>query len=225
MRRLALLLLLAAPAAYAEPDDWRGWYGGLGVGGGRAHSTWVTDATLTGTFDEQVDQKARGGLIGLQWGHRWSAGGPLRAGLEFAWYGGKMEERGDANLSAFGITDRERVTKILNPGSLAAQLGIAAGSHALLYARGGFAFASIELQAINHAVGNVATWETTALGWTAGAGLEVATGKHMSLGLQYDYARMTAKDSTTTNSGGEQVHANDFKTRMNTYMLRINYRY
>lgn len=224
MRRLALLLLLAAPAAYAEPGDWRGFYGGLGVGGGTAHSTWVTDDTL-GTLDEQVDQKARGGLIGLQWGHRWSAGGPLRAGLEFAWYGGKMEERGDANLSAFGITGRERVTKILNPGSLAVQLGIAGGSAALVYVRGGLSFASIELQAINHTVGNVATWETTALGWTAGTGFEVATGKHMSLGLEYDYARMTAKDRTTTNSGGVDAHADDFKTRMKILLLRLNYRY
>ena len=216
---LLVLLTTAAAAARADTDGWNGWYGGLGVGGGRAHSTWVTDATF-GTLDEQVDQKARGGLIGGQFGRRW--GGTLLAGLELAWYGGKMEERGDANIT--GADNRERVTKILNPGSLAAQLGIA-GSRALLYVRGGLAFANIELQAINHQIGNTATWETTALGWTAGSGFEVATGRHLSLGLQYDYARMSAKDRTTINSGGEQVHANDFKTRMNTLLLRLNYRY
>lgn len=222
MRWLALSLLALSASARADADDWRGWYGGLGAGGGRAHSTWVTDATL-GTLDEQVDQKARGGLLGGQFGWRGSAGGPLRAGLELAWYGGKMEERGDANVS--GAPNQERVTKILNPGSLAAQLGIAAGSHALLYARGGLAFANIELQAINHQIGNVATWETTGLGWTAGTGLEVATGRHLSLGLEYDYARMSAKDRTTVSSGGVQVHAEDFKTRMSILLLRLNYRY
>jgi opacity protein-like surface antigen len=225
MRRLALLLLLVSPAAaYADADDWRGFYGGLGAGGGNAHSTWVTDATL-GTIDEQVDHKARGGLIGLQWGHRWSAGGPMRFGLELAWYGGKMEERGDANLSAFGITDRERVTKVMNPGSIAVQLGMAGGSRALVYLRGGFAWANIELQAINHQVGSVATWEMTGVGWTAGTGFEVATGKHMSVGLEYDHVRLTAPDRTTTNSGGVDVHADDFKTRMNILLLRLNYRY
>jgi outer membrane immunogenic protein len=224
MKRLALLLILFSPAAYADPDDWRGWYGGLGAGGGTAHSTWVTDAT-TGTIDEQVDHKARGGLIGLQWGHRWSAGGPMRFGLELAWYGGKMEERGDADLSALGITGRERVTKVMNPGSIAVQLGVAGGSHALVYVRGGFAFASIEMQAINHQVGNIATWETTGLGWTAGTGFEIATGKRMTVGLEYDYARLTAPDRTTTNSGGVDVHADDFKTRMKLFLLRLNYRY
>lgn len=214
-------MLALSATARADADDWRGWYGGLGVGGGTAHSTWVTDATF-GTLDEQVDHKARGGLLGGQFGWRGSAGGPLRAGLELAWYGGKMEERGDANIT--GADNRERVTKILNPGSLAAQLGIAA-SRALIYVRGGLAFANIELQAINHQVGNVATWETTALGWTAGTGFEIATGKHLALGLEYDYARLSAKDRTTVNSGGEQVHANDFKSKMKILLLRLNYRY
>src|SRR5438552_18124919 len=116
MKWLALSLLAFTAAAHADADSWNGWYGGLGVGGGNAHSTWVTDATF-GTLDEQVDQKARGGLLGGQFGYRW--GRTLLAGLELAWYGGKMEERGDANIT--GANNRERVTKILNPGSLAAQ--------------------------------------------------------------------------------------------------------
>ena len=222
MKWLALGLLIFSAAAFADDEKpWRGFYGGLGVGGGNAHSTWVTDATFLSSINEPVDHKARGGLLGAQFGYRW-AGGPLRAGLEFAWYGGKMEERSDANLT--GAPNRERVTKILNPGSLAAQLGLG-GSRTLFYVRGGLAFASIELQAINHQVGNVATWETTALGWTAGTGLEIALRRNWSLGLEYNYARMSAKDRTTINSGGEQVHANDFKTRMNIGLLRLNYLY
>ena len=223
MKWLALSLLIFSAAAFADDEKpWRGFYGGVGAGGGNAHSTWVTDAT-TGTLDEQVDHKARGGLLGAQFGYRWAAGGPLRAGLELAWYGGKMEERGDATFSG-GPANRERVTKVLNPGSLAAQLGLG-GSRTLFYVRGGLAFAMIELQAINHQVGNVATWETTALGWTAGTGLDIALRRNWSLGLEYDYARMSAKDRTTVNSGGVQVHANDFKTRMNIVLLRLNYLY
>jgi opacity protein-like surface antigen len=222
MRWLALTLLALTATAHADADDWRGWYGGLGVGGGTAHSTWVTDATL-GTLDEQVDHKARGGLLGGQFGWRGSAGGPLRAGIELAWYGGKMEERGDANIS--GTSNLERVTKVLNPGSLAAQLAIAGGSRALVYVRGGLAFANIELQAIDHQAGNTATWETTALGWTAGTGFEVATGKRLTLGLEYDYARLSAKDRTTVDSGGNQAHADDFKSKLRIMLLRLNFRY
>lgn len=219
MKWLALALLALSAAARAGADDWRGWYGGLGAGGGNAHSTWVTDAT-SGMLDEEVSHKARGGVLGGQIGYRW--GRALLAGLELAWYGGKMEERGDANLS--GAPGTERVTKLLNPGSLAAQFGVA-GSRALVYVRGGLAFANIELQAIDHLAGNTATWETTALGWTAGTGFEIAMGRGYTLGLEYDYARLSAKDRTTVDSGGTQAHANDFKTRMNLVLLRLNYRY
>ena len=220
MKWLALALLAFAPAAHADAEAWKGFYGGLGAGGGNSHSTWVTDATL-GTLDEQVSHKARGAFLGGQFGHRWGAG-PLRLGLELAWYGGKMEERSDANIT--GADNRERVTKILNPALLTAQLGMAA-SRVLVYARGGMGYANIELQAINHQVGNVATWETHALGWTAGTGFEVAVRKHLSLGLEYDYMRLTAQDRSTVNSGGVTVHADDFKTRVNLLLLRLNYLY
>lgn len=223
MRWLALTLLALAPVAFADDEKpFRGFYGGLGVGGGNAHSTWITDAT-TGTLDEQVDHNARGGLLGGQFGYRWSAGGPLRAGLEFAWYGGKMEDRSDTK--AIGIADQERVTKVMNPGSLAVQLGIAGGSRAFIYARGGLAFANIELQAINHLTNSVATWEGTALGWTAGTGLEIAVRRNWTVGLEYDYARLSAKDRITTDTGGTQMHANDLKTRTRIGLLRINFLY
>ena len=95
----------------------------------------------------------------------------------------------------------------------------------MLYARGGLAFAQVELQAINHQVGNVATWEETGLGWTAGAGIEFLLHKRLSLGLQYDYARMTAKDSSTRNSGDVEVRTADFKSTLQMVLLRLNYNY
>ena len=220
MRRIALALFFLAPAAHADDPLWNGFYGGLGVGGGKAHSTWVTDTTFL-TLDEQIDHRASGALGGLQWGYRKPVAGPLLLGAELAWYGGKIEERTEADIAA---ANRERVTKVRNPGSLAALLGLA-GSRAMLYARGGLAFAQIELQAINHQVGNVATWESTGLGWTAGTGIEFLLHKRLSLGLQYDYARLTTKDSNTTNSGGVDVRAADFKTTLQLVMLRLNYNY
>jgi len=216
MKWLALSLLAFAAAAHADADGWNGWYGGLGAGGGNARSTWNTD------FDgstEEVSHKARGGVVGGQIGYRW--GGTLLAGLELAWYGGKIEDRSQPST---GTANSERVTKVLNPGSLALQLGVG-GSHALVYARGGLAFASIERQAINQAIsGDVATWETTALGWTAGTGFEVDIRRRLSLGLEYDYARLTAKDQTVGNDIS-RVHANDFKARLNIVLLRLNFRY
>lgn len=220
MKWLALALLAFVPAVHAEGEAFKGFYGGVGAGGGNARSTWVTDAT-TGVIDEEVLHKSRGGVVGAQFGHRWGAG-PLRAGLEIAWYGGKMEERGDANIA--GTANLERVTKVMNPALLTAQLGLA-GSRALVYVRGGMGYAGIELQAIDHQAGNVATWETHALGWTAGTGFEVAIGRGLSLGLEYDYLRLTAPDRSTPNSNGVTVHADDFKTRVNLVLLRLNFLY
>jgi len=220
MRLLAIALFFTAGAAQAD-ELWRGFYGGAAVGGGDAHSTWVTDATF-GTLDEQVEHKGQGAVGGLQFGYRRPVAGPLLLGAELAWYGGKIEDRSEADIT--GADNRERVTKVRNPGSLAALLGIA-GSRSLLYLRGGLAFAQIELQAINHQVGNVATWESTGYGWTAGAGVELFVHKRLTLGLEYNYARLKMKDQTTVNSGGVEVRADDFKTNVRLGLLRLNYNY
>ena len=221
MKQFALALLFVVPAAHADDALWRGFYGGAAVGGGDAHSTWVTDATF-GTLDEQVEHKGQGAVGGLQFGYRRPVAGPLLLGAELAWYGGKIEDRSEASIT--GAANRERVTKVRNPGSLAALLGIA-GSRSLFYVRGGAAFAQIELQAINHQVGNVATWESTGYGWTAGTGIELLVHKRLSLGLEYNYARLKAEDMKTTNSGGVEVRADDFRTNVRLGLLRLNYNY
>jgi len=220
MKLVAIVLFLAAPAAYADAEAWRGIYGGLGLGGGNAHSTWTTDATF-GTLDEPVDHYARGAAFGGQFGYRRPVAGPLVLGIEGAWYAAHLEDRSE---SSTGAPNRERVTKVLHPLSLAATLGFASSS-VLVYVRGGLAYAHIELQAINHQVGNVGTWDGHGYGWTAGTGFEVNVRKHWSLGLEYDAAKLRANDMTTVNSGGEVVHAADFKTRYNLLLLRANYRY
>lgn len=221
MTRLALLVLtLVAPAAYADVEGWRGWYGGFGIGGGKTHSTWTTDATF-GTLDEPVDHKASGAFGSVHIGYRWLPAQHLLIGTELALYPGRTEERTEADIAA---ANRERVTKIEHPVTAAVVLGIA-GSSSLVYVRGGLAYAMIELQAINHQVGNVATWENHAWGWTAGGGVELQVRKHWSLGLEYDYARLKASDQSTVNSGGVSVQAADFQTRLSLVLLRANYRY
>jgi len=218
---LALALLAVAPAAQADAEAWKGFYGGFGLGGANAKSTWVTDATF-GTLDEPVEHSAKSVAGGVQWGYRRPAGEHLLLGLEFAWYAAHMEDRSEANLQ--GAANRERVTKVLHPLSLAATLGVAF-SRSLVYVRGGFAYAMIELQAINHQIGNVATWEDHATGWTAGAGFEYQLSRHLSLGFEYDYARLRAANLSTVNSGGVTVQAADFETKVNLFLLRANYRY
>jgi opacity protein-like surface antigen len=221
MRWLALLLAAAAPLAHADADEWKGPYGGLGLGGAVSRSSWITDAT-TGVLEESVEHSARGGLLGGQVGHNLKAAGHLVVGVELAWYGGHLEQRTESTLAA--APNRERVTKILNPLYATVRLGFTA-PRTLVYVRGGFAYANIELQAINHQVGNVATWEDHATGWTAGTGFEVRVRRHWSLGLGYDYSRLRAVDLATVNSGGVTVQATEFNARVHALVLRANYRY
>lgn len=221
MRWLAAALLALATAAHAEPGPWSGFYGGVSLGAGKAHSTWVTDAT-SGTLDESVDHTATDPMGGVQFGYRAGAGEHLRVGFEFAWTAAHIEKKSASTLA--GATNRERITQIKHPLSLALQLGFA-GESTLAYLRGGLTYANVEMQAINHNVGNVAVWADHARGWTAGAGFEMKLHRAWSLGLQYDYSKLSADDLTTVNSGGVTVQANDFETRLHSILLRLNYNY
>ena len=221
MRALALALLLAAPAAHAGPDDWRGFYGGVSLGAAKAHSTWTTDAT-SGVLNETVDHTAPDPAAGVQFGYRKGAGEHVRVGLELAWTAARIQKSSPSTLA--GADNRERITRVRNPLSVALQLGLA-GSSTLAYLRGGFAYTTVELQAINHNVGNVAVWEDHARGWTAGAGLEVKLRRAWSIGLQYDYSKLRADNLSTMNNGGVVVQANDFQTRLHSVLLRLNYNY
>src|SRR5215470_8915630 len=157
MKWLALSLLVLSGAARADADDWSGFYGGLGVGAIKAHSTWNTDATL-GTPDEKVDHTATDPALGGQFGYRAAVAGPLRLGFEVAFHAARIEKTTAADLPA-SFPNRERTTRIHDPLSIALQLGLAGGSQTFFYARGGWAYANIELQAKNNNVGNVALWE------------------------------------------------------------------
>ncbi len=217
MKLLALVLFLAATAAHADADAWKGAYAGVNVGGARAHSTWRTDAT---GLMENVDQTAGSGFIGGQLGYRRAASDHLLLGLEVQGHAAKIEARDPSTFAA----GRERVTRVRDPVSGALQVGVA-GAQTLAYVRGGYAYATIELEAINQLSGNVAVWEHHATGWTAGAGFEVLLRPKWTLGLQYDYYKLRAVSLSTVNNGGLTVQALDFETRIQAVHVRTSIRF
>ena len=220
MKLLALVLFLAAPAVHADADAWKGSYAGVNVGGARAHSTWRTDATSGQPAAETVDQSVGSGIIGGQIGYRFAASEHLLLGLELQGHAAKIEARDPSTYAA----GRERVTTVRDPVSAAVQVGLA-GSSTLAYLRGGYAYATIELEATNQLVGNVAVWEHHATGWTAGAGFEVLLRPKLSLGLQYDYYKLRAVSLSTVSSGGVTVEALNFETRIQALHVRTSIRF
>lgn len=220
MKLLALVLFLAAPAVHADADAWKGSYAGVNVGGARAHSTWRTDATSGPPAAETVDQTAGSGIIGGQLGYRFAASEHLLLGLELQGHAAKIEARDPSTYAA----GRERVTTVRDPVSAAVQVGLA-GSSTLAYLRGGYAYATIELEAINQLSGNVAAWDHHATGWTAGAGFEVLLRPKWTLGLQYDYYKLRAVNLSTVNSGGVTVEALNFEARIQALHVRTSIRF
>jgi outer membrane immunogenic protein len=221
MKLLALVLFLAAPAVHADAGAWKGSYAGVNVGGARAHSTWRTDATSGPPAAETVDQSVGSGIIGGQIGYRFAASEHLLLGLVLQGQGAKIEARDPSTFAA----GRERVTRVRDPVSAAVQVGFA-GSSVLAYLRGGAAYATIELEAINQLPGGAtATWDHHATGWTAGAGFEVLLRPKLSLGLQYDYYKLRAVSLSTVDNGGVTRNALEFETRIQAVHVRTSIRF
>jgi len=133
----------------------------------------------------------------------------------------KIEARDPSTFAA----GRERVTRVRDPVSGALQLGVA-GAQTLAYVRGGYAYATIELEAINQLPGGAtATWEHHATGWTAGAGFEVLLRPKWTLGLQYDYYKLRAVDLSTVDNGGVTRSALQFETRIQAVHVRTSIRF
>jgi opacity protein-like surface antigen len=221
VRWLALLLFIPAFAARADANDWKGWYGGLGLGPAYARSSWFTDATFRPAI-EPVEHSMRGGMLGGQVGYNFAAAGSFFVGAELGLYAADLEQHTESVRP--DAPNRERITTIRNPFYATLRMGFA-GSRTLVYVRGGYAHADIELQAINHQVGNIALWEGHANGWTVGTGFEVRVNPRWGVGLGYDYSRLKATNLETTNSGDVLVHADDFSARVHALLLRANYRF
>lgn len=220
MRLLAFAALLFAGAAHAGADEWQGWYGGVGLGVAYARSSWYTDATFAPAV-EPVEHGMRGTMAGVQFGYNATAGA-FFIGPELGIYASDLRAHSESQRT--DAPNRERLTRIQNPFYATVRMGFA-GSRTLVYVRGGYAHADIELQAINHQIGNVAIWNGSANGWTAGTGFEVRVNPRWSVGLGYDFSRLRATNLETTNSGDVVVHADDFTARVHALLLRANYRF
>lgn len=99
----------------------------------------------------------------------------------------------------------------------------------LVYAKGGWAGADIELDLFDRITPVRARSDTWANGWTVGGGGEYALGKSLSLGVEYNYAdRATGRWTVRCNcpsgvGGGTPVVDGDIAIQSVT--ARLNYRF
>lgn len=193
-----------APAVASPPYNWTGFY--LGVMGGYGSSQSVSVAGLIGTTND-----IKGGFGGATAGFNFqSPGSPLVVGIEAdgAWSGIQY------NQTVFGVAFQDRINAF---GSATGRVGVAFDS-ALLYAKGGFAFADNKMSLAG--AGILFSQTRFHSGWTAGGGLEYGFTPNWSAKAEYMYAKYAAE-----NYGNVTGVGIGFGASIHTVKAGINYRF
>jgi outer membrane immunogenic protein len=176
------------PPAAPAPYDWSGFYGGA-----NANHAWGAAAYDAATGGATATPNAFGSA---QLGYNYQAG-PVVLGLET-----DFTRRGGVDsilLAPTGLDSLNLRNEQGWIGTVRSRAGVAADNW-LFYGTGGLAYGSFRNDYTGVLVGpNRMTDAGTRTGWTAGGGVEYASGKRWSLGLEYLYADFgKASPSTST---------------------------
>lgn len=183
------LLVSAAPEQAVASSNWDGFYAGI-FGGYAAGTLTTTDNFVTSPYEEDYS----GYLVGLQAGYNFTLSDNVVGGfsVDIAYNNGATE-------------DPSYVTTLAWSGSATARLGLDLGG-IVPYLVGGIAVATAE---ITDAAGVPATDSQTHIGYTVGAGIEVALADSVSANLEYRYTGYGTKiyDLTNVTTGDLADHS------------------
>jgi outer membrane immunogenic protein len=226
-----------APVAYAPVEavyNWGGIYLGINGGYGFGSSTWT---------DPNNPIAAAGGTTGAFNLNGWLIGGTLGAnyqinqlvlGLEgdLDWSnikGNTSNAFCGLTVGAAGPVGTNCQTQNTWLSTVRGRIGIAA-DRVLFYGTGGVAFGNVQAGLTGGGIGS-ATYQTqTNVGWTGGAGVEVAFADNWTARLEYLYVSLGSSASCTTISAcgadnvGGTVAPND-KVKFTTSMIRLGVDY
>ncbi len=200
-----------APAYIPADYNWTGFYVGGHVGGAFGKTSW------TDPFSGFSDSPSTAGVIGgAQVGANYQVGAAV-FGVEGDFSGAGLHGRATDGM---GFTHSTRTDWT---STVTGRLGYAF-NRALLYGKGGVAFAN-ERDSVTDSFGNSATAGTaTRTGWTAGAGVEYALDRNWSARVEYDYLGF---GSQSFNFGGPVLGTLPASVSMNIQraIAGINYRF
>lgn len=167
----------AMPGVVAASGNWDGAY--IGVFGGYGWGTFSDNDEDGYFYTDDYKQDAPGWLLGVDVGYNFSLGGGLVAGVvaDAAW----------SNQS--GTSEWPVETTIDWQASLRGKLGVDAGTF-MPYLTGGLAVAgaTVDDQFYDY------TDSQTHIGWTVGAGVDIAVADNMTVNLEYRYSDYGNKD-------------------------------
>jgi outer membrane immunogenic protein len=230
-------ILAATPAAAAglmssasEPVTWGGFYAGGQIGGAWSDTDWrYNNANWFNTLGPEIvitgfDMDGSGFLGGGQAGFNYQSGVWV-FGVEGSIAGTDLNDGIPSPF--FPASDRYD----MDISWLATVTGRVGYAHDrwLVYGKGGWAGADVELTLFDRGTPVRANSDSWANGWTVGGGAEYAFGK-LSLALEYAYAELdtggfTVACSTCPGGTGGGVHVVDSDSEIQSVTARVNYRF
>lgn len=207
---MAGLFLLGGPAAAEDglakwlapvtgAPQWGGFYAGGAFGGTWSQQDWqytnanyfnTQGSTLLGSDFALNDGDAIGGLFA---GYNYQTG-PWVLGLEVSELPSEIKTEGRSPFFPATVTHTSQVNWLT---TVTGRLGYA-WDRWLVFGKGGWAGADVDLKLHATDDGTLADENTWANGWTLGVGAEYRLRKGVSLGLAYDYVDLGIDDWTVT---------------------------
>ena len=199
--------------------DWTGFYLGANGGYGSNRACWgnfTVDGVLRPT--EGCTSKS-GGVFGGQGGYRFQMGG-LVLGAEVM--GDWASLRASQLSIAFpGATDYAKVTSV---GLLTGQVGYAWNA-ALLYLKGGGAWATNNASVVSAAGVGIINASSNRLGASVGVGFEYLFTPNWSAGIEYDHLMMGNANNSFSCSAICATAANTISQNIDMVTVRVNYKF
>jgi len=208
----------AAPAPTALPWNWTGFYLGAHIGG-----VWGTKDAFdpfdgksagTGTINGYLGGVQAGYNVQYDW---------VVVGIEGDFSGANVT---GANIFSgpfcCGNTGRAKVDWF---STLTGRAGVTV-DHALLYVKGGVAWAGDKFYNGPTSATAIFSTNVTRIGWTGGAGIEYAIRRNWSAKLEYDYMDFgTHRVSFVCSGACDPTFDVDFRQRVHVVKAGLNYRF
>jgi outer membrane immunogenic protein len=211
-----------APAMIESVYNWSGFYIGAHVGYGWASKDWNQSFSSLGLAldNTTTPSKPQGFLGGGQIGMNWQTG---------QWVFGLEGDASWTDANDCGSPFRLATTfngcsQINWYATATARLGVAM-DRALLYVKGGAAFAGEEHNITNRNIVATNTPDDTRFGWTVGAGLEYGLTPNWSAKIEYNYMDFGKENYSFNYTPGTLVERWDVKQQVHVAKFGINYRF
>jgi outer membrane immunogenic protein len=115
-------------------------------------------------------------------------------------------------------------TDINRIGTVTGRLGFAVDRF-LVYAKGGWATATVEVSGRNTALPDAFSISDRRNGWTVGGGLEYMATRNISLGIEYDYIDLGSTSYAGITAAALPFTISNADAQVHSVTARLNYRF